>query len=280
MQEHNTKELLDAKHYKLKALVYAPTGFGKTDWACDPALDPWICAGETGVGNGLLTVAERGLPYGVATSLADWEAFCSGRFGAANATLVADGGSEFVKTFIKDYALTLPNARAGADQARRAAGIPVGNDYQSMAEIMRRNLRKLLAQDKHIIVTALERVKEPGDDSPPGTPTYIGPDLPGELMLTCTAMFDLVFRLRVRSMLRDPKDAKSRYLQRYLLTESHDGITIVKCRSQLSNKPLLDGEEIIDKEKGLGSPSYLLAKILRKYAEYGEATKPQAVANA
>lgn len=264
MQENNTRQLIDPKNFKFKVLIYGLTGMGKTDWSCDPALNPGVCAGETGVGNGLLTVAERGLTYVVPTSLADFEAVCSGSFFKDKSTITVDGGSEFVRTFIKDYALTLPNPRAGGEQARRSAGVPIGNDYQTMAEIMRRNLRKLLTIDKHIIVTALERYDKPGENDPPGTPTLIGPDLPGQLFLACTAMFDFVFRLRVRRMLRDPKDPKSRYLQRYLVTESN-GETIAKCRSTLSNKPLLDEEEVIDKESGRGSPSWLIEKIKSQY---------------
>jgi hypothetical protein len=267
MQEHNTKELIDPKNFKFKNLIYAPPGFGKTDWACDPAIDPGVAACETGVGNGLLTVAGRGLPYGVLSSLTDLEAFCGGANFKTNHALVLDGGSEAVRTFIKDYALTLPNPRAGQEQARRSAGVPIGNDYQSMAEIMRRNLRKLLSQDKHIIVTALEKVDRPGENDPPGTPTYIGPELPGQLLLSCTAMFDFVFRLKVRNKLRDPNNPKSRYLERYLVTESMDGMSITKCRSQISNKPLLDQEEIVDKESGRGYPGWLIEKIKSKYAE-------------
>jgi hypothetical protein len=272
MQERNTRELMDPKLFKFKCLIYAPPGFGKTDWAWEKSMDPGGIACETGEGNGLLTVAERELPFGVPTTYQDFQAFCGGQYFKGNTTLVCDGASEAVRTLIKDYALTLPNPRASSEQARRSAGIPVGNDYQSMAELMRRELRKLLSQPKSIIVTALERVDKPGENDPPGTPTYVGPDLPGQLLLACTAMFDFVFRLRVRSLLRDPKDAKSRYLQRYLMTEAHD-IAIGKCRSQISDKPLLDMEEPIDKKTGQGYPSYLIQKITSAYAREIESKK-------
>lgn len=266
LQERNTRSLIDPERFRFKCLVYGLTGTGKSSWACDPNLNPGVCAGETGVGNGLLTVAERGLSYVVPDSLADFETVCSGNIFKERDAVVLDGGSEFVRTFIKDYALTLPNSRAGGEESRRKAGVPIGNDYQAMAEIMRRNLRKLLSQDKHVIVTALEKYDKPSESDPPGTATLIGPDLPGQLFLACTAMFDFVFRLRVRSMLKDPKDPKSRYMQRYLMTES-SGETIAKCRSTISNKALLDREEVVDIETGQGSPSWLIEKIVGKYRE-------------
>lgn len=267
MLERNTRDLINPKNFKFKVLVYSPPGFGKTLWACDPKMDPGIAAAETGEGNGLLPIAERELANGVLQSMADFEGFCSGVNFKANPTLVLDGGSECVRTFIKDYALTLPNPRAGGEQARRSAGVPIGNDYQTMAEVMRRNLRKLLSLDKHVIVTALEKVDRPGENDPPGTPTYIGPELPGQLMLTCTAMFDFVFRLKVRAMLRDPSNPKSRFLQRYLVTDASDGVSITKCRSRLNGKPLLDAEEVVDADTGQGSPAHLVEKIKVKYSE-------------
>jgi predicted lipid-binding transport protein (Tim44 family) len=82
-------------------------------------------------------------------------------------------------------------------------------------------------------------------------------------------MFDVVLRLRTRSKLRDPRDAKSRYTERYFLTENDGRGTIAKCRSNYSNKPLLDSEEIFDPASGVGTFDYMLKKILAGYAREG-----------
>jgi hypothetical protein len=77
-------------------------------------------------------------------------------------------------------------------------------------------------------------------------------------------MFDFVLRLRTRSLLRNPLDAKSRYSQRYFQTNQQPGI-IAKCRAQVDKKPLLDAEEIFDLETGQGGFPSLLAKIVAGY---------------
>jgi hypothetical protein len=267
MEIRNTRDLINPETFKFKCLCYAIPGTGKTDWAWDLALNPAGLAMESGEGKGMLTVADRSIDYVEPESLTDYETFCKGHYFREAGCLVVDGGSEIVRTVIQQFALTLPNPRAAGEQSRRTAGIPVGNDYQSMAEKMRTNLRSLLALDKHIIVTALERVDKPDrDNDPPGTPTYIGPDLPGQLMLGCTAMFDFVFRMRVRPALRDKNDPKSRYLQRYLMTEN-TGETVAKCRSVLSGKPLLPNEIIYSEDRKSGSPSDILRMLKEKYAE-------------
>jgi hypothetical protein len=77
-------------------------------------------------------------------------------------------------------------------------------------------------------------------------------------------MFDFVLRLRTRSLLRNPADAKSRYAQRYFQTSQERGV-IAKCRATMKGKALLDSEEIFDLESGAGSFPALLQKIAAGY---------------
>ena len=91
------------------------------------------------------------------------------------------------------------------------------------------------------------------------------PDLPGQLALAATAMFDTVFIMRTRPVLRDPKDARSRYTQRYLMTQQTDK-WLAKSRLNASDRPILAEEEIFDKDTGQGSFPDILAKIQKAYA--------------
>ena len=116
-----------------------------------------------------------------------------------------------------------------------------------MGEICRRLLRKLIEShpDKHLIVTATERYDKPDPENGQAE-LLIGPDLPGAMFLGSTAMFDLVLRMRTRGVLRDPKDPKSRYLERYLVCQ-HDGKgTLAKSRINTVEGSILDKEEIGD----------------------------------
>jgi hypothetical protein len=80
-----------------------------------------------------------------------------------------------------------------------------------------------------------------------------------------TAMFDTVLRLRARQKLRDPRSAKTRYTERYFLTQPDGQGTIAKCRNSVNGKALRDKEEIFDPATGQGTFKYLLEKILKGY---------------
>jgi len=261
----NTKELIDPEHYKLKVLCYALTGTGKTDWAASAKAIGSVgyVACETGLGAGLLTIASQGLDYVTPTSVPEFEAICLGKVFKDRDVVVLDSLSDMARTFIKDYAIAMPRARG--ESAKRQAGIPELDDYGIMGEVTRRLVRKLLEMDKHIIVTAGERYDKPDPDVP-GSTFLIGPDLPGQMFLGSPGMFDLVLRMHARPVLRDPKDAKSRYNQRYFITEQ-TGTVIAKCRSVIDGRSLLDREEIVDRETGQGSVKYLLNKIQKAYSK-------------
>lgn len=260
----NTKELLDPENVRLKVLIMALPGAGKTEWISD-APNVGVAACEVGHGKGLLTVAEKNLDYIEPTSMADFDAICSGQIFKDKETIVLDSLTEMVKTFVKDDALRIPRTRG--QSPKRAKGVPELDDYGVMGEITRRLLKKLIGLDKHIIATATLRFQQPDAETGRGA-FLIGPDLPGQLFLGSTAMFDICLCLKTRQLLRNPKDAKSRYTERFLLTEG-DGTHVVKCRWVRNGKSLLDAEEIFEKG-GRGTFKYILDKIKKGCAEGAE----------
>jgi len=258
----NTNEIIKPAGFKFKLLVFGLPGSGKTLFASG-ARNPGIAACETGSGKGLLTVADRGMDFVEPTTYADFEAFCSGQIFKDKDTLVVDSLSDMVKTFIKDHALTFP--RAKGESPKRRAGVPELDDYGVMGELTRRLLRRLLDQDKHIVVTATMRIDKPDAESGQGE-MLIGPDLPGQMFLGAPAMFDFVFYLRTRPMLRDPKDAKTRYSERYFQTEQAASI-LSKCRGTKDGKAILAAEEIFDPASGRGTWEMLYKKLTDGYSK-------------
>lgn len=270
MQVKNTRELIHPDKFKWKVLVYGISGAGKTEWASD-APDVGVAACETGEGNGLLTVARKGLDYVEPSSYTDFEQFCSGNVFKDKLSLMVDSLSACSQRFIKAQALTVP--RSKGDSAKRTMGIPELDDYGTMGELMRKNVNKLLDLDKHIVCTALFKIKEP--DAETGVGEFIvGPDLPGAMMLGSPAMFDTVMCLKTRAKLRDPKDAKSRYVERYFRTATDGNGLVAKCRSIVQGSaPLLPAEIVWNMETGEGSFTDMLNRIKKAYAEFYEAHK-------
>jgi hypothetical protein len=192
----------------------------------------------------------------------DLEVFTGGMIFKDKPALGLDSITEMTKTFIKDYCLTFP--RAKGDSNKRKIGIPELDDYGSLGELARKQLRKLIQQPKHILVTALAKIKEPDSETGVGE-TAVGPDLPGALFYGAPAMFDLVLQLRTRSVFRIPGDPKSRFTERYFITQP-TGAYLAKNRITLGleSPPLLDAEEIFDPVTGRGCFPYLLDKILKR----------------
>lgn len=265
----NSRELLDAGKFRWKVLIFGIPGVGKSEWATG-SLNPGYAACETGHGKGLLTGAYKNIDYIEPTSVADFEAIASGRVFQDKDTIVLDSLTSMSKTFIKDAALAMPRMRGNSD--KRAQGVPELDDYQVMSEITRRLLAKLLELPKHIIVTATEKYSGPDPETGQGE-TIIAPDLPGALSLTSTAMFDTVLRLKTRQRLADPKDPKTRYVERYFITQPDGQGTVAKTRTGINGKSLLDKEETFDLATGRGTFSDLLRKIKEGYGKEAEDKK-------
>jgi len=266
---YNTRELISPEKLKLKILVHGLAGSGKTTFLStaksgNRVLKVGVC--ETGHGKGQLSVAQKGFLACDLNSYDKFDLFCTGD-GLQDADVAGlDSLSEMNKTFIKDKALSMP--RKQGDTAKRALGVPEIDDYGVMAELTRKLLRKLLDQDRHIIVTAGLRIDKP-DPENGQTEMLIGPDLPGQMFLGSTAMFDIVLCLRTRSVLRNPNDAKSRYSERYFITENTGGV-LAKNRLSVSDKGVsfLPSEVVFDQEKGTGTFDWFLTQAQNAYAKY------------
>jgi hypothetical protein len=253
----NSRELLSAEDFRFKCLIYGPSGVGKTRWAA-AAPNCIVAACETGHGNGLLTVTDMAVDYVVPQSYSDLEQFCSGVGLEGYDTLILDGMTFQTDTVIKDYALTVK--RKQGETEKRKMGVPEMDDYGTMAELERRLLAKLLSLPKNIIVTCLMDYWQPaqGGENPKPEKTG-GPDLPGMMRLGSTAMFDVVMRLWTRPALRNPKDANSRYIQRYFLTEN-DGKYLAKSRITNGKTQIFPTEVVYDLETGEGTFDWFLER--------------------
>lgn len=259
----NTKELINPATYKMKLLIASLPGTGKTEFV-GTVPNVGIAACETGQGKGLLTIASRGIPFVEPDTYKELESFCSGDIYKECSALAIDSLSAMVRTFITAYAIkNFPRSRG--ETAKRNAGILELDDYNTLGEVTRRLLAKFIALDKHIIVTTTLKLPEEARPEEGRVAKPAMPDLPGQLALASSAMFDVALILRTRPALRDPKDAKSRYTQRYFMTQGSES-WVAKSRLALSGKPILAEEEIFDLETGAGSFPFLLEKILKGYA--------------
>lgn len=247
---------------RLKVLLAALPGSGKTTWV-GTVPNVGIAACETGHGKGLASIAGGDIKFVEPDNYKELEAFASGDVFKDCTALAIDSLSAMTKTFIKDYALSFP--RKSGQTLKRAAGVPEQDDYGVMSELTRRLLAKIIALPKHIIVTTTLKLPQDAqpDEGKEALPAM--PDLPGQLALASAAMFDTVLILRTRPILRDPRDAKSRFTQRYLMTQQSDK-WLAKSRLNVAGAPILSEEEVFDLRTGAGSFPDLLAKILKAYA--------------
>ena len=270
----NSSTLIDPKNFKLKVLIYGLHGVGKTSWM-STAPNAGIGVSETGWGKGLLSVATKDLDFTELNSYADFDTFCSGTIFKDKETLCLDSLSDMVRTFVKDKALSIPRSRG--ESAKRLAGVMELDDFGVVAELTRKLLKKFIDQPKHIVVTSGLRIDRPDPENLQGE-TLIGPDLAGQLFLGSTAMFDLVFCLRTRRILRDPKDAKSVFMQRYIVTESNGSGIIAKNRLSIQGgKSFLPSEVIFDPDNNLGTFDYFYNLAISEYTRYVDEHTPKVV---
>ena len=211
----------------------------------------------------MLSVAHTGVDYCEPKTFVDFRSICLGTFAPfqKKATVGLDSLTAMTKTFIKDHVLSNFPAKNQREALRRQAGVPTGFDFGDIADVTRTLLNQLLAQDRNVVVTALEKTEK--DDN--GIVTAILPDLPGALGTSAAAMFDSVLYLKVRKVLRDPRDAKSAYYERYFVTAS-DGVHVAKDRNSSNSKSFLEAEEIFDPTNNRGTYAALFAKITAGHA--------------
>lgn len=259
----NSLALIDPKNLKLKILLVAMPGFGKTTFI-SKCPNPLVGVSETGHGKGLMSVATSGIDYVEINNYNDFDSFCSGVIGKDKETLALDSLSDMTRTFIKDKALSIP--RSKGESQKRAIGIPELDDYGSIAELTRKLTKKMIDQPKHIVVSAGIKVQLPDPETLQGD-TLIGPDFAGQMFLGSTAMFDIVLIGRTRSKLRDPKDAKSRYQERYWLTENANGF-IAKNRLSTEVGSFLPTELLYDLDNNIGTFDDLLSRAKGAYEKF------------
>jgi hypothetical protein len=258
MELRNTRDLVKPENYNWKVLIVAPPGTGKTTWV-STAPDVAVAACEPGEGSGTLSIAGAGVDFAEPKTFTDFRSICYNTYAPfqKHRTVALDSLSYMTKSFIKDHVLSTFPAKNSREALRRQAGVPIGFDYSDMSEVTRSLLTALLSQKRHVIVTTLAKMEK--DDN--GNVVSIGPDLPGALGTGATAMFDSVLHLKVRKLLKDPRDPRSVYLQRYFITQA-DGMHLAKDRNTSLGKPFLNQEEIFDLGTGEGTFTYLLNKIL------------------
>lgn len=243
-----------AENYLPKIMVYGPPGVGKTDWS-STADNPGFLAVETGDGKGMMTLAGKGVDYIEPTTTADMDGFFNDAcpIFRDKATIVFDSISWFAKTAIKTRALAVGRTQGSSE--KRKLGIPEMDDYGTMGELTRDTLNRLLAMPKGVIVTAGLREKLPSMETGKGQ-HIIGPDLPGDMFLTSTGMFDMVFRMGVEMIVKDGQKVAQRYL-----TTQNDGTTIAKCRPGGSRVNILEPKLIIDIAKGINTVPDIVRKV-------------------
>jgi hypothetical protein len=244
---HNTRDLFN-EATKICALVYSAPGVGKTTFAATldkltrrlynkPTLFVAIEAGE---GGGTASIQDAGIDYVVPEDRGELDKLLATLQSDTHyAGVVFDSATEGVKRYIQPFALSMENVKEKSPL--RTLGVPGRSDYQTMGEMMRSASQRLInlttknkrdgSPDldirKHVIMTALQRVKTENDEI-----VAIGPDLPGAMMITSTAMFQQVFALKIKQMVeRDANDPKKavRITKRVVMTEG-DGLMILKDR--------------------------------------------------
>lgn len=261
---------------KWKVLLVGKPGVGKSTWLSGVE-GIGIAACETGHGSGMLSAAHTANATAEMVepkNFVDFRTICLDTFAPfqKKQAVGLDSLTAMTKGFIKDHVLSTFPSKNSREAMRRQAGVPTGFDYGDIADVTRTLLNYLLAQQKHVVVTALEKTEK--DDN--GIVTAIGPDLPGALGTSAAAMFDSVLYLKVRRMVRDPRDPKSVYYERYFITQS-DGVHVSKDRNSSGSKPFLNHEEIFDPSTGRGTFADLFGKITAGHDAASGVTKTASI---
>lgn len=267
----NSRDLIKPETFKLKLLLIAPPGFGKTEFI-GGIPNVGIAALETGEGNGVLTIADRGVSFCEPETKSELDQIASGLVFKTQEAVAFDSLTAMVKTLIRREAVSIP--RKGGDSEKRRRGLPELDDFGVMGVMTHDLLRKLIQLDKHVVVTAQLKIQMPDPETGKGE-YLVGPDLPGQMFLGAPAMFDTVLIGRTRPVTKDIGGIKKKVIERYWLT-APDGIHLAKSRSKrLGNRPLLDAEEIYDLQTGAGTWPYLYNKIQTAYREIYAASQQE-----
>ena len=241
----NTSELI-GPWLRLCAMMWAQPKFGKTKWAAqlDKVTKRWynkptlIIAVEAADGGGTATVAKENVDYVEPKSLSDFQGIVSAlQTDTIYGGVVLDNASDLVKRYIQLEALKL-HYEKGSAPASRMKGVPAQGDYQTMGEMLRGEMNKLVNLTKkdtpenvrkHLIVTALQYEKTNREGN---TTISIGPALPGQMADTASAMFQTMLTLEIETkVVPNPANAKEniRRYDRVVVSEA-DGKKILGDR--------------------------------------------------
>jgi hypothetical protein len=242
----NTADLL-GPWTRLCACMWAKPKYGKTRWASqlDKVTRRWyngktlFIAVEAADGGGTMSIRAEGVDYVEPKSWNDFTGIVSALQTDSTYTgVVLDNASDLVKRFIQPEALKLPYDK-GAAPPNRIKGVPAQGDYQTMGEMLRTELNKLVNLTKkdtpdkirkHLIVTALEYEKSTRDGK---TTLSIGPALPGQMADTASAMFQTMLTVEIEPrVVPNPVDQKST-IRKYerVIVSAADGVKILGDRT-------------------------------------------------
>ena len=155
--------------------------------------------------------------------------------------VVLDNASDLVKRFLQPEALKIIYKDVPPS---RAKGVPERRDYQTMGELLRVELNKLVnitkrdtPEDvrKHLIVTALANIKTTQDGN---EVLSICPALPGQMSDTASAMFQTLATVEVRPRVvpaTPPATGTVRVNERVLVTDN-DGKKVLGDRMKIFPK--------------------------------------------
>ena len=251
IQINNTANLI-GPWVRLCACLWAPPKFGKTKWAAalDKVTRRWynkktlVIAVEAADGGGTMSIREEGVDYVEPASWSDFTGIVAALQGDTTyGGVVLDNASDLVKRYIQPEAIKLPYEK-GTPPASRLKGVPAQGDYQTMGEMLRTELNKLVNMTKkavpedrrkHLIVTALQYEKMTRN----GAETIsIGPALPGQMADTASEMFQTILTIEVdRRVEVDPQDkTKTKGVSHRIIVSEADGKKILGDRMNIFPK--------------------------------------------
>jgi len=221
-------------------MIFAPPKTGKTTLASTlnkltlkqlgkPTL---FIAVEAGEGGGTMSIQEAGVDYVTPANYVELLNVMSAlQTDTYYGGVVFDSATEYVNRYLKPYALNFPSREK---IPTRSAGVPERSDYQTMGEKARADFNTLINLTthpnlnirKHLIVTALEKVKEDN-----GSIVAVQPDLPGAMSGAATAMFQTVGQIIIRGKIQKNANGQNERVQERILLTGGDGVRVVGDRT-------------------------------------------------
>lgn len=245
----STKDLLGPA-VRLCMCLWAPPKTGKTTFAkeLDDVTKKYMgkptlfIAVEAADGGGTMTLKDYDVAY---CEPKNWTEFTGVVAALQTDTtfggIVLDNASDLVKRCLQPEALKIIYKDVPPS---RAKGVPERRDYQTMGELLRVELNKLVNLTKkdtpenirkHLIVTSLASIKTAQDSM---EVLSIQPALPGQMSDTASAMFQTIATIEVRpKVVPDPaKPGGTMRVNERLLVTDNDGKKVLGDRMKIFKK--------------------------------------------